>query len=349
MTQTSGVSRRELLTRATALVAGATVLDRLPHALRLQGWLEDAYAAGPNVVTQTLNGLVAFIVPGRDRYSRAQGTRSKTPGGIEAGTTAVLTRTLDRFLPGPLPLSATAATILNEFAAQVDPASRKGTFASPFANLSFAKKARVFATIESLSVESAGSIRFLVGNLPDLVAFLAYSEAGVFDANRRRLRARPVGWRLTRYTGVADGRKELKGYWQGRKRPIPVRDVIVVGAGGGGPVVAKELAARGLDVLLLEAGPGVAAQRARVVALRERGEQSGDRRLPLRPRRPHAAAVGARPAAELLPLADGRRRRLDACTTSPTRRARCRALSRTSQADSAEYDRRTSRRSATAS
>ena len=34
-----------------------------------------------------------------------------------------------------------------------------------------------------------------------------------------------------------------------------MRDAIVVGAGGGGPVVAKELAARGLDVLLLEAGP----------------------------------------------------------------------------------------------
>jgi len=34
-----------------------------------------------------------------------------------------------------------------------------------------------------------------------------------------------------------------------------MRDVIVVGAGGGGPVVAKELAAQGLDVLLLEAGP----------------------------------------------------------------------------------------------
>lgn len=33
------------------------------------------------------------------------------------------------------------------------------------------------------------------------------------------------------------------------------RDVIIVGAGGGGPVVAKELAARGLDVLMLEAGP----------------------------------------------------------------------------------------------
>ena len=34
-----------------------------------------------------------------------------------------------------------------------------------------------------------------------------------------------------------------------------MRDIIVVGAGGGGAVVAKELGARGLDVLLLEAGP----------------------------------------------------------------------------------------------
>lgn len=40
------------------------------------------------------------------------------------------------------------------------------------------------------------------------------------------------------------------------KRSWIVRDVIIAGAGGGGAVVAKELAARGLDVLLLEAGPG---------------------------------------------------------------------------------------------
>ena len=32
-------------------------------------------------------------------------------------------------------------------------------------------------------------------------------------------------------------------------------DVVVVGAGAGGPVVAKELAERGVDVLVLEAGP----------------------------------------------------------------------------------------------
>lgn len=34
-----------------------------------------------------------------------------------------------------------------------------------------------------------------------------------------------------------------------------MRDVIIIGAGGSGPVVAKELAAWGLDVLMLEAGP----------------------------------------------------------------------------------------------
>ena len=31
-------------------------------------------------------------------------------------------------------------------------------------------------------------------------------------------------------------------------------DVIIIGAGGGGPVVAKELAEKGIKVLLLEAG-----------------------------------------------------------------------------------------------
>ncbi len=33
-----------------------------------------------------------------------------------------------------------------------------------------------------------------------------------------------------------------------------MRDVIIIGAGGGGPIVAKELAAQGLNVLMLEAG-----------------------------------------------------------------------------------------------
>jgi choline dehydrogenase-like flavoprotein len=40
-----------------------------------------------------------------------------------------------------------------------------------------------------------------------------------------------------------------------------MRDVIVIGAGGGGAVIAKELAAQGLDVLVLEAGPAAQPER----------------------------------------------------------------------------------------
>ena len=173
----TGVTRRQLLKRATALVAGLSVA-------RLR-WLEDAFAATPNTVQQTLKALVSFVVPGRS---------------IGAATTPRLIRTLDRFLPGPQPLSATAAAILNGAAAQVKPGST-------FAQLSNAERAKVFETLERLPVESAGSIRFLVGNLPDLTAFLAYST--------------PVGWRAARYGGVAQGRKELKGYWEGRKAADP--------------------------------------------------------------------------------------------------------------------------------
>jgi hypothetical protein len=165
----TGVSRRELLKRATALVAGLSVA-------RLR-WLEDAFAATPNTVQQTLKALVSFVVPGRS---------------IGAATTPRLIRTLDRFLPGPQPLSATAAAILNGAAAQVKPGST-------FAQLSNAERAKVFETLERLPVESAGSIRFLVGNLQDLTAFLAYSTR--------------AGWRAAGYSGIAHGHKEFKGYW----------------------------------------------------------------------------------------------------------------------------------------
>ena len=160
------LSRLDLLKRATALLV-ASRLNRL----------EQAFGAAPNGVRQTLDALVAFIF--RDHELRA-------------ATTPRLIRTLDRFQPGPLPLSSTAATILNETAKQVRPGST-------FAKLSDVDKAKVFETLERLPVESAGSIRFLIGNLPDLTAFLGYST--------RR------GRRLSRYSGVAHGHKEFKGYW----------------------------------------------------------------------------------------------------------------------------------------
>jgi hypothetical protein len=170
------------------------------------------------VVEETMNGLVAFVVPGRDRYSIAQGARSAKAGGIEAGARPAVIETLDRFLPSNPPLSATAATVLNEVATTLRGASRRGKFNSVFANLSFVEKARVFQTIEG---SEAGPFRFLFGNLPDLVAFLAYSEAGVFDRRHGRLRRRPLGWSLTRYGGTADGHAEFRGYFEGRRAAQP--------------------------------------------------------------------------------------------------------------------------------
>jgi hypothetical protein len=215
------LSRRELLERATALAGGAFLLAGLPDALRVRGWLDAAEAAGPSVVEETMNGLVAFVVPGRDRYSIAQGAKSARPGGIEAGATRALIETLDRFLPSNPPLSSTTATILNQFALTARASSRRGKFGSAFANLSFAEKAKVFQALEGLASPDAGSIRFLFGNLPDLAAFLSYSEAGVFDRRRRRLRRRPPGWSLTSYGGTADGHSELRGYLGGRRAAEP--------------------------------------------------------------------------------------------------------------------------------
>ena len=89
-------------------------------------------------------------------------------------------------------------------------------------------------------------------------------------------------------------------------------DVIVIGAGGGGPVVAKELAAQGLDVVMLEAGPFYTDPDNGLDAPRERRQQSVDRVLPVRPGRPNAARLVPRDAAEFLPLAAFGGRRHDA-------------------------------------
>ena len=160
------LSRRELLKRATALVVASRF-----------AWLERAFAATPNVVHETLDALAAFVVGDRK---------------LAAATTPRLIRTLDRFLPGAVPLSATAASILNGVAAQVKPGAT-------FAQLTTAQKAKVFELVERLPPE-AGAIQFLVGNLQDLTGFLAYSTQR--------------GWRLARYSGPSHGHKEFKGYWR---------------------------------------------------------------------------------------------------------------------------------------
>jgi hypothetical protein len=158
------VNRLDFLRRATALVV----------ATRFR-WADQAFAS----TQSTLSALVEYVVG---------------DAKLVAETTPRLTRTLDRFLPGPQPLSAVAATILDGAAAQVKPGAT-------FRQLTRAQKTQVFATLEQLPVESAGSIRFLVGNLQDLTAFVAYSTQR--------------GRQLSRYTGgKLHGHNEFRGYWR---------------------------------------------------------------------------------------------------------------------------------------
>lgn len=49
----------------------------------------------------TLNGLTAFVVPGQDAYSRAQGTPRTEPGGMAAEGTDFLIQAVDNFVPFP--------------------------------------------------------------------------------------------------------------------------------------------------------------------------------------------------------------------------------------------------------
>jgi hypothetical protein len=198
----TAVSRGAFLARAGVLAAG---LAGLSDALRTLGWLEPAYAAPPDRVRATMEALVAFVVP----------------GGGEAGATAELIRTLDLSLPSRPPLSSTVAVLLDQTALAVRPGAARGRFGSPFANLSFRDKARVFERLEGLDSPELGSIRYLAGNLPGLAAFVVYSEAGVLDRKTRRLRGRPLGWSLSRYSGTADGRADLRGYFQGRRKAEP--------------------------------------------------------------------------------------------------------------------------------
>jgi hypothetical protein len=220
-----GLSRRVLLERA-GLVGLAAALAPLPDFLASKGLLEQALAAESDVTRDTLSGLVAFFLPGNDEYSRAQGDRTKEPGGIAAGTVPAFIDALDRFVPisvfgnsgSNLPASGGVATLLNSYALQVNPAAANGAFLSPFARLSNKEKAMVFERLESDPQYDGTELKFVGGILPGFVSFLAWSEAGVIDPKRRKVKKRPVGWKLSKYDGPAEGHPELKGYYQGRKR-----------------------------------------------------------------------------------------------------------------------------------
>jgi hypothetical protein len=203
------LSRRAFVGRAALLAAAA--LAPLPRAAARAGLVATGAQAAPDaLVLETLDGVVAYVVPGDDRYSTAQGVSRAQAGGVAARGGEGLRATLA--VAGPGTVEATVA-VLNGLARAVDPGvdARAATlgFSAPFAALPFAAKTEVFARL-SRSAEDA--FRRLGAILPAIAAFVSYSEYGVVGD------AQPVGWQLTGYEGVADGRDELRGYYGGRRR-----------------------------------------------------------------------------------------------------------------------------------
>ncbi len=230
------LTRRQFLCRSGVLGA-LTLLANVPGLLEVRGWGEPAYAQDMDLVRDTLNGLVAFILPGDDPYSVAQGERAEGPGAIAAGTTEALITDLDRFLPEPdtgapndrtVPLSGAIANLLNTVALSVNPVATGDTFPSAFARLSFGEKAEVFRRLEQDSgtdgelpqpfTRASGNLAFVAGILPAYIGFLAGTERQLFDEATKTLGGRPVSWQISGYqpAGPVEGWDELKGYYGGR-------------------------------------------------------------------------------------------------------------------------------------
>lgn len=137
-----------------------------------------------------------------------------------------------------LPLSTVIALVLNTQAVRVDPSSAVGTtpsLLSPFARLSFAKKAAVFELLEGPDAELvklldsglpepftgsiSGLLQFVAGALLEFSAFGTFSEWTTFDPEKLGVTSRPIGWDLAKYDpGSVEGWDEFKGYYQGRKK-----------------------------------------------------------------------------------------------------------------------------------
>jgi hypothetical protein len=223
------LSRRAFLERA-GLLGVAAALAQIPFIVGAKGLTAEARAATLDLVRETLNAVLAFILPGDDEYSVAQGESAPGPGAVGSNTVEPLIKALDHFVPAyaagvelTVPAAGGVAALLNSFALQVNPAADHGNFLSPFARLSFKEKAEVFRRFELDRVVNGAvpELAFVAGIMHGYIAFLIFSEGGVQDPRTRQLTARPVGWTISGFAGPGDGYPELKGYFQGRKTVTP--------------------------------------------------------------------------------------------------------------------------------
>jgi hypothetical protein len=199
--------RRRRIVASMFAVSGVLALPGLSGQL-----ISKAVADTPQLTRETLYGVAVFFVPGPDPFSLVQGESTPEPGALEAGAGEGLIQGLNFANPFAPNLADVVAGIVNSTALAVNPAIT-GPFQSPFANLPFAQKGIVFALLEGNPATAQ-----LTGLLPLAVAFLSYSETAVFDPVTRTLRDRPIGWDLTNYSGVSDGRNEFRGYFRNRRK-----------------------------------------------------------------------------------------------------------------------------------
>ena len=205
----SRIMPRRCFIRSGVLAAAAAVLLR--GSPFLDSLTATAQESPADLVHDTLNGLIAFVVPGPDIYSVAQGVNTIEAGGLDTGIAEILIESLDESAPYLPQFSAIVGAILNNLA-QVVNAAAPGNLISTFARLKFSEKVAVFRIMDS-----ADTLKPLAGILPVFVAFLCYSDAGVFDSETRSLTGQPVGWDISHYGGVADGRNEFLGYFENRR------------------------------------------------------------------------------------------------------------------------------------
>ena len=99
------LSRRGFLARSGVLgVAVGTGALGSPALAGASSLGVDAAALRPllgDLTRDALSGLAVFVVPGRDPFSRAQGTPRREPGAVEAGTPDILVAALDHVVPFP--------------------------------------------------------------------------------------------------------------------------------------------------------------------------------------------------------------------------------------------------------
>jgi hypothetical protein len=198
--------RTGLFTAAALAIANSPIIGPL---------IKRAEAAPLDTVHETLTGFLAFIVPGPDAYSQQQGVTTAEPGGVDANVAGPLIATLDLSVPFLPQFSAIVAATLNQLAQLVNP-SASTPFASPFANLKYAEKVAVLQIMDATD-----QLKSLGGVLPAFVAYVVYSDAGTFDPSTRSVTGTPVGWTISNYSGVSDGRDEFRGYFQNRRSADP--------------------------------------------------------------------------------------------------------------------------------